>query len=144
MWLAPRLKHRLQIGKGVFTPNNDGGMDFSFDDILTVWAGMKTVSEYIQAIRGQQVQEGSTHEFTVRRESVRYLGRGFSAGYTVGFDTIPDLATIKSEWFCFLEEGSTVKGRLFRVIGIRRQEEGKEFLIISANEMEERGTGWPA
>lgn len=144
MWLAPRLKHRLQIGTATMTPNmTTGGMDFSFTALVTVWAEVKQASEYIRAIRGQQTQGGETHKFTVRRESVRYLGKSFSAGYSSAFDIEPDSNSVKSEWFCMIEEGSTVKGRLFRVVGIERHEVGNEYLVISANEMEERGTGWP-
>ena len=64
-------------------------------------------------------------------------------GFSEGFDSIEDLALLKSDYFLFLQQGSTVKGRLFRIHGVSDNKEQREFLEIGAEEIEERGTGWP-
>lgn len=143
-WMAPKLKHRVQIGKGTMTPDMDtGGFSFSFESLITCWAGVDKVSDYIRAIRGVNTSGAPSHKFTIRRESVRYLGRSFSTAFDTGFDNIEDLAPVKADWFLLLESGSTIKGRRFRLVGIERDEVNKEYMRLAGEEMEEIGTGWP-
>ena len=143
-WMAPKLKHRVQIGEGVMTPNTTtGGFDFSFTSHLTCWAGVEKISDYIKAVRGVNTSGAPSHKFFIRRESVRYLGRRFSTAFDTGFDTIEDLAPVKGDWFLLLEAGSTIKGRRFRLVGVERDEIHKEYMRLAGEEMEEIGTGWP-
>jgi len=145
-WLTPQLSKRVQIGNPTQTPNDDGGADFSFDVLMTIWMGIKPVS-YVgrgaKYIRGEQVNEAITHEFKCRSIAVASLGREFGAGFGEGFRFMPGLMALKSDYFLFLQSGSTVKGRLFKIHSVTDQKEQREYLNISAEEIEERGTGWP-
>ena len=145
-WILPQLDKRVQIGMPTQTPNDDGGFDFAFDTLLTVWMGLKTsrfAGRGAEYIRGEQINENVTHKFMCRRSAVETLGRSFSKGFSEGFDSIEDLALLKSDYFLFLQQGSTVKGRLFRIHGVSDNKEEREYLNIGAEELEERGTGWP-
>lgn len=142
-WLAPKLRERVQIGKPTQTANSAGGFDFDFDTLLTIWAGLKSVTPG-QYIRGEQIGEGITHEFTIRRIAVASLGRDFGKGFGSGFDSIEDLAPLKTDYFLFLQRGSTVKGRLFRIKNVKDNDERREYLRVQAEEQEERGSGYPA
>ncbi len=144
-WLVPQLKERVQIGKPDQSPNDDGGFDFSFDVVSTIWMGFLPStfqgrgSSYV---RGEQINESVTHILKARRNSVESLGRGFTSGFSNGFDSIADLGLLKSEYFLFVQRGSTVKGRLFRIHDVTDNKEQREYLNISAEEIEERGTGY--
>ena len=75
---------------------------------------------------------------------VESLGKSFTKGFSSGFDSIEDLAPLKSQYYLFLQRGSTSKGRLFRIHGIMDANERREYLKIDAEEIEERGTGYPS
>ena len=144
-------------------PNDEGGFDFGFGNPLgdafdgisfdrlaalkTVWMGFKPVgykgsgSKYI---RGKQVSESVTHELIVRHLAVADLGSEFVSAFGDGFDTMADLGPLKSEYYLFVQSGSSVKGRLFRIDSMVNVKEEDEFLSIAAEEIEERGTGSPA
>lgn len=144
-WLAPQLNRRVQIGKPVQMPNDDGGFDLTFDTLLTIWMGIKPVtfkgagSSYI---RGEQINENITHVFTARRMAISSLGRTYSRAFSAAFDSIEDLGLLKTDYFLFLQQGSTVKGRLFRIHEVTNKNERDEYLVIGAEEIEERGTGY--
>lgn len=142
-YLAPKLNRRIQVCIANQTANADGGIDFGYTVQTTIWAEVKNTPDYISYIRGEQLAEKRTHTFTVRNSAVESLGKSFSAAFNTGFKEMGDLAQIKSDWFIFLERGSTVKGRLFKVRGLNRDERRKEYIVISADEIEERGTGAP-
>ena len=131
-WILPRLKYRVQIGTPVQTPNDDGGLDFSFDDVATIWMGFKTISERAggKYVGGKQVTETATHEF---------ICRALAASSALGADLMP----LKSNYFLFLQKGSIRKGRLFRIHEIMNVLEQDEYFSIIAEEIEERGTGYP-
>ena len=145
-WLAPQLSHRVQIGKPINTANAYGGADFSFDTLLTVWMGLKPISYQNSGskyIRGEQVNDSITHEFKCRTIAVSALGNEFSKAYNIAFKFMPGLMPLKSDYFLFLQKGSTVKGRLFRIHNVTDNKEEGEYLNITAEEIEERGVGWP-
>jgi len=144
-WLIPQLNERVQIGTPKQTANDTGGFDFSFDVLLTVWMGVKPsrfAGRGTKYIRGEQVNENVTHEFMCRISAVESLGRSFDRGFSEGFDSIEDLILLKSDYYLFLQRGSTVKGRLFRIHGGTDNKEQREYLKIDAEEIEERGTGF--
>ena len=146
-WLVPKLKKRVQVGKPTSTPNPDGGFDFGFDVLTTVWMGAKPVSfkgSGGRYIHGKQVNENVTHTFTVRRIAVASLGRAYGRGFASGFDSIEDLNVLKSDYYLFLQQGATYKGRLFRIHEVVNVNEMNEYLMIAAEEVEERGTGFSA
>ena len=149
-FLAPDLKHRIEIQKTVFdddTPNLSGGFDRSYKTLTTVWAGIKGVklfSDFAAVIRGESLSDQDTHEFKVRFSSVEKLGSEFDASFSADFDSIPDLNPLKSDYFIFLRAGSSVKGRRFKIVRLRRDENHREFLLFRCREVEEVGTGFPA
>ncbi len=145
-WLAAKLDERVQIGNPVQVANAAGGADFSFNTLLTVWMGLKPITfkgAGSQYIRGEQINEAITHEFSVRSIAVAQLGREYGSGFSIAFKFMPNLKTLKSDYFLFVQRGSTVKGRLFRIHGVTDNKEQREYLRITAEELEERGTGWP-
>ena len=142
MWMAPKLNRRIQVLKSVQTENSiTGNLDISYQKLSTIWSEIKPVSAYIRAIRGEQTEQGATHKFTVRRSAIINLGISYDFGFSGGFKNMADLNQIKSDMFLFMEQESNVKGILFRVVGIERDDIHKEFLIIMAQEIEEHGTG---
>jgi len=145
-WMVPKLKHRIQIRQPVQTPNDAGGYTRSYTTALTVWAEIKPVSvmgAYVAYTRGESVDTLPSHECTVRLTAVKSLGKSYTSGFSTGFDSIEDLAPLKNDYFIFLEAGSATKGRLFRIVDLKRDEENSEFLKFRVQEIEEQGTGFP-
>jgi len=162
-WLTPRLSKQVQILIPNQIPNAEGGADLVFGipmggafdlgafdhlaPVLTVWMGMKPVtfkgsgSKYI---RGKQVNESVTHGFEVRSIEVSELGREFGKSFDIGFRFMPNLMGLKSDYFLLAQDGSSVKGRLFRIHDIMDNNEDGEYLNVAAEEIEERGTGFGA
>ena len=48
-----------------------------------------------------------------------------------------------ADFFIFWEQGSTAKGRLFKVVDFKIDEERKEWMTFRVLQLEEQGTGWP-
>ena len=145
-WLAPKLRHRIQIRKGVQAENSiTGGFDRSYETLTTIWAGIRETtdySRYVSTIRRETTDDKPvTHEFTVRYVAVKNLGKAFASGFASGFDSIEDLNPLKSDYFIFLQNGSTVKGRLFEIVEMKRDDDRKEWFRIRSKEIEEQGTG---
>ena len=162
-WLLPKLKYRVQVLKPTQHPNEEGGLDLFFGNplsgafafgefdmlapLMTVWMGCQSIGYKgtgAKYIRGKQVNEAATHEFICRWLAVASLGREFGLAFAGGFKFMPDLAPLKSDYFLFLQEGSSVKGRLFRIHETMKINEQNEYLSIVAEETEERGTGYPS
>jgi hypothetical protein len=143
MWLAPKLRHRLQIRRPIQTPKTTGSIGITYETLTTIWAEVKPASEYIKALRGTQTQGNYTHTFTVRTASIIQIGREYDLGFSVGFKNMSDINQIKTEWFLFMQHGSSTKGTLYRVIGIQRDDDHHEYSKIYAEEQFEKGTGWP-
>ncbi len=160
-WLAPELNKRVQILTARLSPNEDGGGDllfgtptggaFNSDEfnqlapLLTVWMGMDTVGfkgTGTKYIRGEQVNEDITHEFKVRSIAVAQLGKQYSLGFSIAYKFMPNLVGLKSDYYLFVEQGSSVKGRLFRIHNVTDNKEQREYLRVTAEEVEERGVGW--
>ncbi len=146
MLLAGSLKHRFQILKPSLTPSTerDGGLDQSYEILLRVWGEFKPASEnaIVIAIRGVNTEDTVTGIVRFRWIAVKSLGKAFTSGYSLGYKGMSDLNPLKSNYYLFKEEGSQVKGRLFRIIGMVRDEDYKEFIKIRVHEVEEQGTGY--
>ena len=148
MNLVPRLTSRVQIRKAVHVPNSSGGLDLTFETVSTVWAeakpkGVGFVSLMAQAVRGVQPEIGFDNmDFTMRMSAVENLGKEFARSFSIAFKNMADLAPLKSEYYLFLQAGTTVKGRLFRVKRISRDESWREYVVVGAEEVDERGTGF--
>lgn len=162
-WLTPELSKQVQILIPNHIDNDEGGFDFVFGrgmgdgfafgefdhlaPVLVVWMGMKPVafkgsgSKYIQ---GAQVNEAVTHGFKVRRIEIAELGKEFGLGFNIGFRFMPNLMGLKSTYYLFVQDTSSVKGRLFRIHDVINNNEDNEYLNVAAEEIEERGTGYPA
>ena len=141
--MAYKLKKRIQILEGIQTDNESGGFDISYKVLTTVWAGMeisKGFNKYIQAIRGESLEEQETHTFLVRKIAVQNIGKQFASAFASGFGVIENIYPLKSDYFIQCFEGT--RGRLFQIVSIARDEENKEFLKFKAREIEEKGTGF--
>lgn len=146
--MAPKLKHRLQICTPVQTPSGDGSFATSYEVLATVWAGVKArLQTGIQFIRSRNPDDDDIGDtlFTVRNSAVEYLGIGFSSGFSSGCDSIKDINPIKTDYSLFLQSDNditdTVKGRRYKIIGVDRDDDNKEYIRINAKVMEESGTG---
>jgi len=145
-YMAPKLKQRIQICIPTETPNERGGFDRTYETIRTVWAERKSLLtkffHYVNFINAQNVQnELVTEAFVVRNEAVRSLGRQFSVAFYSSFDSIEDLNPLKGNYFIFMQRSSTVKGRLYQIAAIEKDDEYREHLLIRCKEIEEKGTG---
>jgi hypothetical protein len=152
-WLAPKLKERVEIQKAVQTPSDDtGGYDRTYQTLLTIWAGFEPVNKpdstsdtgTSRYIRSQQTQTLSTHKFLIRKVAVRTLNTEFSAAFNEDFDIIYDFSNLKSEYFIFVKKSSSTKGRLFRINTIINVQENDEYFQLRTEQIEEKGTGYPA
>ena len=140
--LVNELKHRAHLKKPVQTPNNDGGFDISYVTVDSFWMGLKTESSYIRAIRGHNTGEGITQVGIARFQALQNLGRAFSTGYSKGYDSIADINNVKANYFLFIEEDSSTRGRLFRIKALARDEINRQWMQIQLQEVEEQGTGY--
>lgn len=142
-FLANQLRERVSVLEAVETANDDGGFDRSYTTLTTIWAGIKPISLKPRYIRGVQIENTPTHEFILRRDSVSYLNTQFSSAFSSAFDSITDVNPMKSDWYFFVQRGSSSKGRLFRIHGIEDVLERRNHLRVYAEEINEEGTGWP-
>lgn len=147
-WLTAKLKDRIQIRKGIQTDNTEGGFDRTYETLLTIWASVLPSSKFklnsAAYTRGSQTEWNNlTHTVIVRRIAISALGTAFSNAFGDGFDTISDLRPLKSEYFIFVERGTTTKGTLLRIHNIVDNDERREFLNLKCEEIEEQGTGFP-
>lgn len=146
MPFASKLKHRFQIRKPDLTESSDrpGGLDQTYITLLTVWGSITPVSEnsIIAAIRGTNTEEVATHIIKFRWIDIKTLGKAFSSGFSIGFKGMADINPLKTQYYLFKEEGYAVRGRLFKILGTRVDEDYKDFIYIKAREIEEQGTGY--
>ncbi len=142
-YMVPKLKHRIDIQEALQSPNTAGGFNLDYETLRTVWAGLRqtNINDFVSAVRGEQVTDFETHEFKVRRDAVRTIGKSNTSAFSSEFNNSPDINPLKSEYFIFKREGSAVRGRRFRILGTRLDEDNNEFILIRCKELEEKGTG---
>lgn len=142
-FLTPKLKRRIEIQRvKSLDPFESGALENNYETIATIWAQIKSLSDYVKAIRGQNTSTSlETHIFIVRKASVKSLGVSNSDAFSIDFDTNADINSIKSEYFIFLKKGETGRGRRFKVMGTFLDEVNQEFVKVEATEIEEVGTG---
>jgi len=141
-YLAPKLNRRVHICEPVQTANVDGGFDRSYTVLKTIWAGVKAISanSFTAYVRGVNSQVAVSHEFTVRQSAiVGPYDKGFSAAFEIGDDTI---LFPKSEYYIWMYETSSTRGRYFRIVGATKADERNEYVKILTKEEEEYGTGY--
>lgn len=147
-WMAPKLKHRIQIQVPVQTPNDFGAFVTTYVSLTTIWSAVRDRSNFVryaENIRGVNTSETELSDttFIVRWVAVKNLGQGFTDGFDTGFDIRGDLNPIKSDQRVFLQVGNNSEhGRLYKIIGARRDDNRKEWLEIDAKLIEEQGTGF--
>jgi hypothetical protein len=148
-YLAPKLRERVQIRKATQSPNDQGGFDRDYDTLLTIWAQVQPISfgSFLQQrkIRGSDIAGIITHIAKIRRTAISTLGVAFTAGFSNGFDNIQDISILKADYYFFVERsGSSIKGKLFKVVRTEDFEERREYTKVMLEEIEEVGTGYPA
>jgi len=144
-WILPQLTTQVQIGKPIQTANAEGGADFSFENLMTVWMGFKPIgykTSGIKYVRGKQVNTEATHEFKVMALEFELLGHEFVTAFGIGFKGTETLSPLKSDYFLFVQKDTSTKGRLFRVHEVQSVQEESEYFSIIAEEIEEHGVGW--
>lgn len=145
-WVLPKLKNRVQVQKAVQTPNTTtGGLDRTYSTLTTIWMGCEPMSPYKpvgEYIRGVQIADRPTHIFIARVSALdNVVGRGFTLGFSTGFKSILDLMSMKSDYFLFMQRGSSVRGRLFRVLNVTDMFENRNYYTLLAKEIEQQGVG---
>jgi hypothetical protein len=165
--LFAKLDERVQILKPKDDPNSiTGGFDREYEHLLTVWMSFKPSGAGVSKnaggmyVRGVQVDERVTHVFESRREAVEELGSSFYLGFSNAFDSISDRNPMKSDYFFFVMHGDAVaasfdngfgsgfndrtlsQGRLFKIHNIMDNKEQGEYMIYTAEEIEEQNTGY--
>ena len=144
MYLAPKLNQRIQIQEAIQIPRTSSGvLAVTYSTLATIWSSIKPVSEYIKSVRGVNTDSGYSHSFTVRKSAIWLLGKQFTEAFDSGYKNMADLNSLKSTWFIFQQKGTDTKGIRYRIIGIKRDDDYKEFCIIHAQELREEGTGYP-
>lgn len=167
-WLAPKMRNRIQIWRGVQAPNSENyGFDKTYIKLIRLWAHLQHVRTGNVAgfhpIRGTNDEIYESHQFTVRYSSIvgkrsnafadgfgsgfnsygsKGLGRQFTEAFSTAFDSIIDMNPIKADYFVFLERENQWTGKLFRITKIITDEGHRNTVIIKCMEQEERGTGF--
>ena len=150
MRLVDKLKHRFQIKIASLDVSDDrvGGLDREYTTLISVWGELIPISQsgyssMIAAIRGVNETDLITHLVRLRWAAVKYLGKSYTNGFDIGYKGMADLQPIKKNYFLFKQEGSTLKGRLFRIHGVMRDDEHRdEYIKLRVQEVEEQGTGY--
>ena len=68
----------------------------------------------------------------------------FTSAFSTDEDSILDITPLKADYFIFLQAGSTVKGRLFRIHRMLDNDGQGEYVKVRAEEIDEVGTGYTA
>ena len=139
--MADKLKHRAHIQYPTQTPNDSGGFDLTYATILSFWCEIVLESNYVKAVRGEQTEEGVTHIFRVRWVALKDLGKEFNDAFSEAFDNIRDVNAIKDNLFVFIQETVSYRGRRFKFMGMSRDEQFREWVLMRAHEEEEVATG---
>ncbi len=147
MFLANKLKHRIQIQTVEQTANSEtGNLDRTYTTILRIWSAIEEdkLQRYINVTRGVQTESSkSPFIFIVRRDAIKGLGAQFASAFDISIKSMSDINQIKIEYFLLHEQGSQIKGIRYIIKGIIPDLNKKEILKIYADQLEEVGTGWP-
>jgi hypothetical protein len=139
--MANKLKYRAHLYRPIQTPNDSGGFDRTFEDEYQWWCEIENESVYIKSIRGEQIQEGVTHILKSRWMAVKNFGKAFTSGFSAGFDNIRDVNCMKNNHYIFIQESVSYRGRLFKIEGMIRDEQFREWARIQVHEELEMGAG---
>ena len=142
VWLAPKLDQRVQILQPIQTESDEGGLTQKYSIMKTIWGGVKAVShnKYREFMSTENL-ERSSHEFIFRLSSLDTLNKEYTTAFASSFNQTSKQHPFREDMFLMLEQGSTVKGRMFRVRRVQDADEKGEFISVLASEIEELGTG---
>jgi len=159
-WLAPRLKERIRIREAVQTPNDAGGYDQTYRDLLACWAEVKPfgrgryfrrvqteiIPTYIATLRLGALRDeragGFARAFNLGHAIVTgLLGRMFGNGFDAGFISRGAINPASGEYYILWERGAEAEdyGNLFRVVAAASYYD--EFIELELRELHEVGTG---
>lgn len=145
MPFASKLRHYFQIREADVSASSErlGGLDQTYTILLKLWGSLSPITDNSTAaiIRGVNIDEVATHTIKFRWIDIKSLGNAFTSGFSFGFKSMPELNPLKNQYFIYKEEGSAVKGRLFKILGTRIDEAYKEYVYVKVREIEEHGTG---
>ena len=144
-WIVKDLNRRIDIKRAIQSSNSSGGFDRSYTTLVSVWAGIETVSYKSSGnkyIRNVQVNDIITHIFKIRRVGLTSIGKEYTKAYSIAFDSMSDLNLLKSNCFIFMKRYSSSKGRLFKIKDVINYKEDDNYYLVSVTEMEEHGTGF--
>jgi hypothetical protein len=140
--ICQELKKVIQIKTPADTPNSAGGYTRSYNTIKTIWGKLESIDSVY--IRGEQINDGATHLLTIRKNAVNSIGKAFSKAFAISFDVIADINPLKSDYFIFVNDGASYKGRLFKILSMKNDEADNNYIKYKLKEVEEQGTGWNA
>ena len=142
VWLALSLNERVQILQPIQTEGDDGGLVQKYSVMKTIWGGLRSVShnKYREFMSTENLAH-SSHEFIFRLSSLDNLNLEYSTAFASSFNQTSKQHPFREDMFLMLEQGSTVKGRMFRVRRVQDADENGEFISVLASEIEELGTG---
>jgi len=142
-WLVPRLDKRVQILEPSQGEAEAGGFIQDYSTLKTIWMGVESVSH--NAYRRFSSIEGFgnvSHTFICRRNAVDTLGVAFDSAFSTEMDSIADLNPLKSTFYLGMEQGNTIKRRIFKILRAMDVNEKREYLSFLCEEIEEQGTGF--
>jgi hypothetical protein len=166
--LAKILNNRVTILQPTKESGNDGGFIRGYKQITQVWSNLKPIAQssrdianFLNTVRGTQVNPVATHKWKVRRVAVEEIGAQFSSGFNRGFARAGSLQILHSEYYVFEPRGGTdgafaggfdvgfentegLVGNLYRILGGVDNNSDREYLEVRLQQVEEQGTGAPA
>lgn len=128
-WLAPKLNRRIDFCKPIQNPESDGSFERDYEVIISVWAGLEVVNP-LSYIRQNNIGVDVTHRIIVRNVAVKALEN------LSGEETLNPL---KTNYFIFLRQESTSRGRRFIIKNVSKFKEEDEYYILLVQELEEEG-----
>jgi head-tail adaptor len=141
-WIAPRLKFRVQILEPSQENNSSGGLNRSYTKLDTIWSGFEPLSPNArQRLSSVEAFGNASHRFIFRYSAISDIGKSFSSGFAIGFDSIANISPLDRSFYLFVEKESNVKGRLFKILTMMNNKANDEYVEIICEEIEEHGTG---
>lgn len=89
--LPSLLKHRITIERRIEAADGAGGVEFQWEELVTVWAAAEEISARERLLQERVAQE-ATHRFYIRfRGDVEHDGRIIHDGRAFDILTVTDL-----------------------------------------------------
>jgi hypothetical protein len=124
----------------------------SYVTFATIFMELRALRDS-EIIRSVDIGNPVSHEIRVRKSAVDSLGNQFSSAFSTDWDAIADINTMKADYYILIlysddglpvVEGAEIpKGRLFKIRGMRPDDEYREWIKLGVQEVEEKGSGAP-